>query len=141
VAEAPATARGSTPTRGETPTPGTAVAETGVRGQGFGLATGGGEGTGSRLDVGDFCCPEYVTLMVSRIRSNWNERAERPGETMVVFTIQRDGTLTDVALEKGGILVNDMAALRAVQTTKLPPLPTAFPNTSLTVHLNFQYKR
>ena len=39
---------------------GSAVAETGARGQGFGLSTGGGAGSGSTLDVADFCCPDYL---------------------------------------------------------------------------------
>ena len=47
----------------------TPIAETGVRGQGFGLSTGGGPGTGSSLDVGDFCCPDYIATMVERIRA------------------------------------------------------------------------
>ena len=41
--------------------PGSAVAETGARGQGFGLSTGGGAGI--RVDArrrGDFCCPDYL---------------------------------------------------------------------------------
>jgi TonB family protein len=143
VTQAPAEARGRTPTKGETPTPGSTIAETGVRGQGFGLATGGGTGAGSRLDIsGDFCCPEYLGLMTTRIRTNWNDRAERPGETIIVFTIERDGTLTNIAIERGGVYANDIAALRAVtQTRQLPPLPAGFPNPSLTVHLNFQYTR
>jgi len=35
----------------------------------------------------------------------------------------------------------DLAALRAVMSTRtLQPLPDAFPNPTLTVHLNFQYQ-
>ena len=34
-----------------------------------------------------------------------------------------------------------LAALRAVVVTKtLPPLPDQFPNPTLTVHLNFEYR-
>jgi hypothetical protein len=122
--------------------PGSTIADTGLRGQGFGLATGGGQGTGSRLDVGDFCCPEYIATMVARIRANWNERAESAGQTMMVFTIQRDGTLTDIAVERPSrATVHDLNARRALALTKLPPLPAAFPNPTLTVHLNFEYKR
>ncbi len=75
VKQAPDEARGRTPTRGEETSAGSAVAETGARGQGFGLSTGGGVGSGSRLDVADFCCPDYLMLMVEKIRSNWNARA------------------------------------------------------------------
>jgi TonB family protein len=144
VKEAPEEARGRTPTKGAEPTPGTSVADTGVRGQGFGLSTGGGAGSGSRLDIsGDFCCPEYVILMVEKIRGNWNQTVDAVGEVFVAFTIQRDGRLTNVTTEQSsGYSVLDLNAQRAVvYTRQLPALPDAYPNESLTVHLNFQYKR
>jgi len=141
VDSAPADARGKTPTRGDEVRAGSAVAETGVRGQGFGLSTGGGAGSGSTLDVADFCCPDYLILMQDRIRSNWSQNVEVPGSTVVKFTIQRDGTLTDVSTERSsGYSSLDLNARRAIQILRqLPPLPPAFPNPTLTVHLNFQY--
>lgn len=143
VKDAPDDARGRTPTRGAQPQFGSAMAETGARGQGFGLSTGGGAGTGSRLDVADFCCPDYLLLMIERIRSNWNARAEAVGDTMVKFTIMRDGQITGVEVEKSsGFAALDINAQRALLMTRtLPPLPGQFPNPSLTVHLNFQYTR
>jgi TonB family protein len=143
VKQAPDEARGRTPTRGEETSAGSAVAETGARGQGFGLSTSGGVGSGSRLDVADFCCPEYLMLMVEKIRSNWNARAGSSGEVMVVFTIDRDGRIGGVAQEtSSGNAVLDLNAMRAlVATRQLLPLPSTFPNPSLTVHLNFQYTR
>ncbi len=141
VKEAPDAARGRTPTKGAQTAPGTALVETGVRGQGFGLSTGGGAGSGSRLDVEDFCCPEYLLLMVERIRGNWRSQVDASGETIVVFTIQRDGKLVSVTTERSsGYGALDNNATRAVLLTRqLPELPSAFPNPSLTVHLNFQY--
>jgi TonB family protein len=142
VKQAPDEARGRTPTKGAQITPGSAIAETGARGQGFGLSTGGGPGSGSTLDVADFCCPEYVATMVERIRSVWVWRQGQSGRTLVKFTIQRDGTTTGYEVERSsGSPVLDLAALRAVaQTRKLPPLPGQFPNPTLTVHLNFEYQ-
>ena len=107
------------------------------------MSTGGGAGSGSRLDVADFCCPDYVQLMVERIRTNWNARAEAVGETMVKFTIQRDGQIQGVEVERSsGFAALDINAQRALLVTRtLPPLPTAFPNPTLTVHLNFRYER
>jgi len=136
-------ARGKIPTRGEEVRAGSAVAETGARGQGFGLASGGGAGSGSTLDVADFCCPDYLILMTDRIRSNWSQQVEISGSTVVKFTIQRDGTLTDIVAERSsGYSSLDLNALRAVRVTRqLPSLPNAFPNPTLTVHLNFQYQR
>jgi TonB family protein len=142
IKEAPDQARGRTPTKGVQPSPGSTVSDTGVRGQGFGLSTGGGPGTGSTLDVQDFCCPAYIAVMVERIRSAWQRNQGTPGETLVKFTIQRDGSLTNTAVERGsGTFTLDAAAQRAVlQTRTLPPLPAEFPNPTLTVHLSFQYQ-
>lgn len=144
VKEGPDDARGRTPSKGAEPTPGTSVAETGVRGLGFGLSTGGGSGTGSRLDItGDFCCPEYVDLMVQKIRGNWNARVDAVGETLVMFTILRDGRIVEPRTERtSGYSALDLNAVRALYYTRqLPALPDGYPNPSLVVHLNFQYTR
>jgi len=143
VKQAPAEARGRTPTRGAQVTPGNSIAETGVRGQGFGLSTGGGPGTGSSLEItGDFCCPGYIATMVDRIRGAWNQNQGSRGVAFIKFTIQRDGRLTDYIVEKpSGSTPLDLAALRAVAVTKsLPPLPNEYSNPTLVVHLSFEYK-
>jgi len=60
----------------------------------------------------------------------------------VKFTIARDGTIQAGLVERpSGFLALDNSALRAVQVTRLPPLPAAFPNSSLTVHMRFDYQR
>ena len=143
VAQAPDEARGRTPTKGPQRQFGSAIAETGARGQGFGLSTGGGQGSGSRLDVADFCCPDYIVSMVQRVRANWVQQAEVPGLTIVKFTIQRDGSITDAEVEKSsGYTALDLAALRAiVGSRQFAPLPAAYPNSTLGVHLNFEYLR
>jgi TonB family protein len=142
VKQAPDDARGRTPTRGAQTTPGNSVAYTGARGQGFGLSTGGGAGSGSTLDVADFCCPDYIAMMIDRIRSAWQQNQGATGEVVVRFTIQRSGQIAEPSVEKAsGSPVLDLAALRAVAGTRtLNPLPPAFPNPTLTVHLNFQYQ-
>ena len=118
------------------------MAVTGARGEGFGLSTGGGPGSGSRLDVADFCCPDYLVTMVTRIKANWSQRQNITGLVIIKFTIRRDGTLDDISLERSSNFpIADLNAQRAVVLTKqLPPLPDAFPNQSLTVHLNFEYQ-
>jgi TonB family protein len=81
--------------------------------------------------------------MMEKIRSNWNQQVELPGIVVVKFTIQRDGRLTDTIVERSsGTLSLDQNAQRAVMVTRqLVALPAAFPNPTLTVHLNFQYQR
>ncbi len=135
-------ATGRTPTRGSEVRPGSAVAETGAPGMGFGLTTGGG-GTGGYLDVGNFCCPDYITTMLQLIQQNWSSKQGVAGENMVKFTILRDGRITDVELEKpSGYYALDMTSQRTLlMLRRLPPLPAAFGEDHLTVHLRFQYQR
>lgn len=142
VKQAPDEARGRTPTKGAQTAAGSAIAQTGARGQGFGLATGGGPGSGSTLDVADFCCPDYIVVMVERVRSAWNDKQGATGMVRVKFTIQRNGTIANASVEtSSGDPRLDLAALRAVVMTKtLPPLPEQFTYPTLPVHLNFEYK-
>ncbi len=107
-----------------------------------GVATGGG-GSGPRLDVANFCCPQYLVTMQDRILRNWESRQQSLGTTGVVFVVQRNGTLTDVAVEKtSGNAQLDFLATRALLLTRqLPPLPAEYPNQTLRVHLTFEYQR
>jgi TonB family protein len=134
-------ARGTTLSRGEQIQTGPAVAVTGARGEGFGLSTGGSKGLGYALDVANFCCPDYLALLIERIRGNWNRQAEVPGAVVMKFTVQRDGRLTETSLERtSGYTALDNAARRAVEVTRqLTPLPADYPNPTLTIHLTFQY--
>lgn len=142
VEQAPDEARGRTPTKGSKVEFGSSIAQTGARGQGFGLASGGGPGSGSTLDVADFCCPDYIVTMVERIRYAWNDKLGATGMVRVKFTILRNGAIANASVEtSSGNPTLDLAALRAVVMTKtLPPLPDQFQYPTLPVHLNFEYK-
>jgi TonB family protein len=142
-AQAPLESTSRTPSTGTETREGSARADTGGRGQGFGLTTGGGGGTGAQLDVANFCCPEYVQTFVQRIHQNWNQNQGVTAQVVVKFTIQRDGTITDVQVERpSGLMALDLNAQRAVlATARVPPLPAQFPNPTLTVHLRFDYNR
>lgn len=132
-----------TPTRGEELRQGSAASATqSARGQGFGLSSGGG-GTGSYLDTANFCCPEYIALMLEAVRRNWDQNQQANGVALVKFTIQRDGRITNVQLERSsGYQTLDFFATRALQATRqIQPLPGAFTEPSLTVHLTFEYSR
>ena len=142
VKDAPDQARGRTPTKGAQVTAGTTIADTGARGQGFGLSSGGGPGSGSTLDVADFCCPDYIVTMLERIRAVWQQQQGSAGVTVVHFLIHRDGSLTNYeVVQSSGSSVLDLAALRAVvQTRQIPPLPAQYPNPTLGLRLSFEYK-
>jgi len=135
-------ARGRQLARGDEINNSPAVAVTGARGQGFGgLSTGGGNGLGAKLDVGDFCCPDYIVLMNQRIYSNWERKQEVGGHVVVKFTIQRDGRLLDPVIEESSnVAALDNAARRAIEVTRqLAPLPAAYTNPLLTIHLTFEF--
>jgi TonB family protein len=136
-------ARGRTPTTGEEPQEGPARTDTGARGQGFGLTTGGGGGADAYVDVGDFCCPDYLEQMVQLIQRNWDDQQGVSGATLMMFTIHGDGRIEGVRVEQSsGFQLLDMGATRALLlTSRLPPLPSQFPNPDLTVHVRFEYKR
>lgn len=133
--------RGSTPARGVELRQGAAFGETGAQGSGFGLSTGGQGGEGSYLDVANFCCPEYLGIMTTSIRRNWDSNQSVSGVTIVKFTIRKDGSIVDAVVEHpSGYWALDRAAELAVRVTRLPPLPAEYTNDRLTVHLRFEYK-
>jgi TonB family protein len=135
--------RGTERGRGFETQTGTARVETGARGQGFGLSSGGGGGDGGVRVDGNFCCPEYLVDMRDRIKRNWNERQQTTGIVTMKFVIQRNGQITAIETEKpSGNAVLDLASQRALVLTKtLAPLPSAYPERQLTVHLDFEYVR
>lgn len=132
------------PTAGEEIKTGDARAKTGGAAIPFGgLATGGGGDSGVRLDVQNFCCPDYIQTMVQRIRQSWNSNQGATGQVGVKFTIRRDGMLTNVEVEEpSGQAMLDLESRRAVlMTRQLPPLPREFTPPNLTVHMTFNYRR
>jgi len=143
-----------TPPRAETviPTPpaagaeiqaGSTKTETGAKGVGFGLSSGGGGITSSiSTDVTDFCCPEYLIDVRDRIRRVWNQDAGTRGVAIIRFTIRRDGIVQAVDVERtSGVGILDEAARRAVQLAPLPRLPAQFREDALGVRLTFNYER
>ena len=128
---------------GPQPTDGNARAETPVvRGQGFGLSSAGGSGGPVQVDAVNFCCPEYLAQLVTVIQRTWDNNQGVVGSTTVKFTVTRDGTIVAPQVEiPSGFIALDNSALRAVQITRVPPLPAAFQNPTLTVHMRCDYQR
>ena len=122
---------------------GSTKTDTGAKGVGFGLSSGGG-GIRSSIstDVTDFCCPDYLIEVVDRIKRVWDQDAGRRGAAVVRFTIQRDGKVRDVQVYRSsGVGVLDLAAERAVQLAMLPGLPAQFREQALGVSLTFDYEQ
>jgi TonB family protein len=139
--EAPKEATARTPATGE-PQEGSTRVNTGARGQGFGLTSGGGGGTGVTVDTANFCCPEYLSQMVTLIQRNWDSRQQAGGSVIMKFTITRAGTIENVQVEQSsGFVAHELTAQRALLLTRLPELPIQYPNQTLTVHMRFEYQR
>ena len=141
--KAPPEAQARKTNTGPKPTDGNARAEMPViRGQGFGLSSAGGVGGPVQLDVANFCCPGYLAQLVTSIQRSWDQNQGVVGSTTVRFTIARDGSVQLAQVERpSGFIALDNSALRAVQITRLPPLPAAFQNPTLTVHMRFDYQQ
>ena len=139
--EAPKEATARTPSTGQ-PQEGSTRVDTGAKGQGFGLTSGGGAGASVQLDVANFCCPEYLSQMVTLIQRNWQSNQGIAGSVIMKFTITRAGTIENVQLERSsGFLAHELTAQRALLLTRLPELPIQFPNPTLTIHMTFEYQR
>jgi TonB family protein len=142
--QAPPDATAKNVSTGEVSREGNTRVDTRVRGTGFGLSSAGSNSTGSSvtLDVSDFCCNEYLDQMVVAIRRNWDQSQGVVGSTTMMFTILRNGTIQSPQVERSsGFVALDNAAMRALQLSRLPPLPQAFENPTLTVHLRFDFQR
>ena len=122
---------------------GTAKVETGAKGEGFGLSSGGTGGqSGVKIPAG-FCCMEYIADMVDRIKKNWNQNQKVDGTVIMKYMIQRNGQITDIEVgtsSRNPLL--DLAAQRAlINTRMLAPLPEGYSGQRLPVELEFVYIR
>jgi TonB family protein len=133
--------KGTRPTKGAEIQKGFSIADSKNKGLGFGQSSGAG-GEGGFLEVSDFCCPEYLATMRTAIMANWSSQQGAAGVTHMRFVIQRDGRIADITVEQSsGVAALDLFARRALMLAKLPPLPLAYPQGALAVHLYFEYRR
>jgi protein TonB len=133
-----------TPTSGAEVKTGSARVDTGAAPIPFGgLSSAGGGGDGARTDYANFCCPEYLRTMTDMIRARWERNQGATGTVHMKFTVTREGFLTGIEVEKSsGQALLDQASRRALaNTNRLPPLPRAFTENTLTVYLAFEYQR
>lgn len=135
------------PTSGPEIKAGDARADTGGAPIPFGGLTkpsgGGSANSDAFTDYANFCCPAYLSQMTDMIKKNWTQNQGASGQVQVKFTIARDGRLSSVQVEKpSNISLLDLESQRAIlKTAQLPPLPREFTESTLTVHLVFEYHR
>lgn len=105
-------------------------------------APAAGAGIGSvSADMPDFPYPWYLTSLRQKLWSRWSGRMPaEEAECLVMFSIMRDGSIVDVRVEStSGERAVDTAALSAVrESAPLPPLPPAFRERFLKVHVQFK---
>lgn len=135
------------PTSGPEIKTGDARADTGGAPIPFGGLTrpsgGGSASSDAFTDYANFCCPAYLSQMTDMIKRNWTQNQGAAGRVQVKFTISRDGRLSSVHVEKpSNISLLDLESQRAIlKTAQLPALPREFTESTLTVHLVFEYQR
>jgi TonB family protein len=115
------------------------VPEPEVQGSAQGVAGGLALGApAATFDAPDFTYGYYVDQMLAQISRNWSRPPVGSGvETTLHYRIERNGRIIDLRITRSsGINSFDLAALRAVQSSSpLPPLPSAFRQSSLGVNL------
>jgi len=91
----------------------------------------------------DFPFAWYLSRVEGLIARNWKPRQLGFGQKAVVtcavhFVITRNGSVGRVSLTEGsGVGVYDREAIRAVQTTRMPPLPPQYTGSTLGVTFIF----
>ncbi|MBU4444960.1 MAG: TonB family protein [Candidatus Marinimicrobia bacterium] len=98
-----------------------------------------------KVEIQDFTFTYYLNIIHHRIQKQWNPSYQSQAEnstinTIVGFTILRDGTVRNIVLEKSSDrFLFDQAAQRAIYALgQLPPLPQQFNNDELFVHIQFE---
>jgi TonB family protein len=101
---------------------------------------------GFQVDSPNFNYNYYLDLLRDKIRQNWKPPSGMPtkGEyitAVVEFTVRRDGMIIGVRVEESsGLAFFDQSTLRAVlNSNPAPPLPRAFEEDRLGVHVNFVF--
>jgi TonB family protein len=125
----------------EPPREGSTRTETGARGQGFGLATGGNGQKGIEVETPNFCCPAYLELVRSAIERAWDRTPGAQGVAIVRFRILRNGTIDSISVvQSSANLAIDTSAQRAI--LRVPPgtlpLPPEFAESTLALRMRFE---
>jgi len=118
---------------------GSALVETGAKGNEIGLASGGG---GNNTADFDSCCKEFFNQLRERVYDRWQSNQGVSGTTIVEFTVERDGTISESHVgTPSGNDVLDLVALSAVKSVHLNPIPDEYKGKRMTILLRFTYNR
>jgi TonB family protein len=98
-----------------------------------------------KVDAPEFDCSDYCLVFQRKLESQWTPpplTGHEPMQAIVVFTINRDGSVSGLSVEAtSGNFYFDQAAQRAVLlAAPLPPLPRSFLSPTLRVHVAFTWQ-
>jgi protein TonB len=98
-----------------------------------------------KVDAPEFDCSDYCLAFQRKLESQWTPpplTGHEPMQAIVVFTINRDGSVSGLSVEAtSGNFYFDQAAQRAVLlAAPLPPLPRSFLSPTLRVHVAFTWQ-
>ncbi len=122
-----------------------------IKGTGTSAGTGakqpsGGRGSGSGLPSGP-AAEEYYASLWQKIHDAWlvpsSMAASSYGyETIIAITIHKDGTITDMSVEKSsGNIYFDQTAIRAIKkASPLPPFPPSWLQNNMDIGIKFSCK-
>jgi TonB family protein len=106
----------------------------------------GGQGSGSGLPSGP-AAEEYYASLWQKIHDAWlvpsSMAASSYGyETIIAITIHKDGTITDMSVEKSsGNIYFDQTAIRAIKkASPLPPFPPSWLQNNMDIGIKFSCK-
>ncbi len=101
---------------------------------------------GFQVDNPNFNFNYYLAILRDKIQRNWRPPSGLPAReegfsAVVRFTIGRDGTISRADVEESsGLAFFDQSALRAVvNSNPAPPLPRAYAEDRLGVHVSFVF--
>lgn len=101
---------------------------------------------GFQVDNPNFNFNYYLAILRDKIQRNWRPPSGLPAKedgfsAVVRFTIGRDGTISRADVEESsGLAFFDQSALRAVvNSNPAPPLPRAYGEDRLGVHVSFVF--
>lgn len=110
-------------------------------GIGTGLEIGGvGHGGGVSGLSKEFPFAWYIRIVQGKLWQSWDTQYGTDKSCTVLFTIQRDGSVTDVRVdENSGDDLYDQLARRAVEVSApFPPLPEGYKQESLQIYVKFK---
>ena len=110
----------------------------------LGQRTGSPQGAGPvTITASDFPFAWYIRIIDNKIGASWNQWAQPGRQPLAVFTIERDGRVSNLAIDKtSGNSYYDQKALRAISDAMpFPPLPPEWTKPGLTIKIQFSYSQ